>query len=151
MSINILDQRQDNVFGFEVEGKLTPGEFEDFLPDLESAVIKANNRLRLLIDVTKMKSAEIKSEWEAFEFLKRHIQDVEFIAIIGSHSWTKVMSEVLAGSIFVEAETRYFKTDEIDHAWAWLINAAHPNHIPIRKVIKSDKGLFTKYGSPDYI
>jgi len=151
MGINTLDQRQGNVFGFEVAGKLTPQELEEFLPNLETAVIEANNRLRLLIDVTKMESADVKSEWEAFEFLKKHIQDIEYIAIIGAHSWTKVMSEVLAGSIFVEAETRYFKTDEMEHAWTWLINAAHPNHIPIRKVINSNKGLFTKYGSPDYI
>ncbi len=151
MGINTLEQRQANVFGFEITDKLTPEQLQEFLPLLERAVIDANNRLRLLIGVTKMKGADIKSEWEIFEFLKQHIQSLEYIAIIGAHSWTKVMSEVLAGSIFVEAETRYFKTDEIDHAWEWLVNAAHPNHIPIRKVISSNKGLFTKYGSPDYI
>ena len=118
---------------------------------MEAAVLKASKRLRLLINVTQMQGANIKSEWEIFEFLKKHMQDIEYIAIVGAHSWTKIMSEILAGSVFVEAETRYFKPDEIDHAWAWLVNAAHPQHIPIRKVINSDKGLFTKYSSPDYI
>jgi len=151
MGINALDQRQKNVFGFEVTGKLTPEELQEFLPAMETAVLEADKRLRLLIDVTEMKGANIKSEWEVFGFLKKHIQDVEFIAIIGAHSWTKVMSEILAESIFVEAETRYFKPDEIDHAWTWVLNAAHPQHIPVRKVINSNKGLFTKYGSPDYI
>jgi len=151
MGINVLEQRQGNVFGFEITDKLTPEQLQKFIPLIERAVIDANNRLRLLIDVTKMKGANIKSEWEIFEFLKQHMQSIEYIAIIGAHSWTKVMSEVLAGSIFVEAETRYFKTDEIDHAWEWAVNAAHPSHIPIRKVINSDKGLFTKYSSPDYI
>jgi len=151
MGINTLDKRQNNVFGFEVIGKLTPEELQGFLPVLERAVIDANNRLRLLVDVNQMHCANIKSEWEVFEFLKQHMQSLEFIAIVGAHSWTKVMSELLAGSIFVEAETRYYKTDEIEHAWEWLINAAHPNHIPIRKVIDSDRGLFTKYNSPGYI
>jgi len=151
MGINTLDRRQKNVFGFEVTGKLTPEELQEFLPNMEMAVIEANNRLRLLIDVTEMQGADIKSEWEIFEFLKKHMQGIELIAIVGAHSWTKVMSEILAGSVFVEAETRYFKPDEIDDAWTWLVNAAHPQHIPVRKVINSDKGLFTKYGSPDYI
>lgn len=151
MGINALDRRQNNVFGFEVTEKLTPEQLQEFLPNMERAVADANNRLRLLIDVTKMHGANMKSEWEIFEFLKKHMQDIEYIAIVGAHSWTKIMSEILAGSVFVEAETRYFKPDEIDHAWAWLVNAAHPQHIPIRKVINSDKGLFTKYSSPDYI
>jgi len=118
---------------------------------MEAAVLEANKSLRLLINVTRMQGANIKSEWEIFEFLKKHMQDIEFIAIVGAHSWTKVMSEILAESIFVEAETRYFKPDEIDQAWTWLINAAHPLRIPVRKVINSGKGLFTKYGSPGYI
>ena len=118
---------------------------------MEAAVLEANKSLRLLINVTRMQGANIKSEWEIFEFLKKHMQDIEFIAIVGAHSWTKVMSEILAESIFVEAETRYFKPEEVDHAWTWLINSAHPLHIPVRKVINSDKGLFTKYGSPGYI
>ena len=151
MGINELDRRQKNVFGFEVIGKLTPEELQEFLPNMETAVIEANKRLRLLINVTQMQGANIKSEWEIFEFLKKHMQDIELIAIVGAHSWTKVMSEILAESIFVEAETRYFKPDEIDHAWTWLLNAAHPQHIPVRKVINSDKGLFTKYGSLGYI
>ncbi len=151
MSITALDHRPNNVFGFEVIEKLTPKELQEFLPKMEEAVLKANKKLRLLINVSQMHGVNIKSEWEIFEFLKKHMQDIELIAIIGAHSWTKVMSEILAESIFVEAETRYFKPDEIDHAWEWLIKAAHPQYIPIRKVIRSDKGLFTKYGSPDYI
>ena len=151
MSINALDQRQNNVFAFEVKGKLTTEELQVFLPNMEKAVLEAKKKLRLLINVTEMQSANIKSEWEIFEFLKKHMENIEYIAIVGAHSWTKVMSEILAESIFVEAETRYFKPDEIDGAWTWLLNAAHPQNIPVRRVINSDKGLFTKYGSPDYI
>ncbi len=151
MGINALERRQRNVFGFEVTGKLTPGEQQEFLPNIETAIDESKKKIRLLINVTEMQGANIKSEWEIFEFLKKHMEDVELIAIVGAHSWTKVMSEILAESVFVEAETRYFKPDEIDGAWTWLLNAAHPKNIPVRRVIDSDKGLFTKYGSPDYI
>ena len=151
MSINALDPGQKNIFGFEVTGKLTPEELQEFLPNLEKAVLEANKKLRLLINVTEMQGANIKSEWEVFEFLKKHMRDIELIAIVGAHSWTKVMSEILAESVFVEAETRYFKPAETDDAWTWLVTAAHPQHIPVRRVIDDDRGLFTKYSSPDYI
>lgn len=151
MTIEKYEPTHENVFGFAIEGKLTKEDMQNLLPELEEAVKKAHKKLRLLIDVTEMHGANVKSEWEIFEFLKHHVPDVEYIALIGAHSWTKVMSEILADSVFIMAETRYFKTAEIDDAWTWLNTAAHPKHIPVRKVIASDKGLFTKYGSPDYI
>jgi hypothetical protein len=118
---------------------------------METAVRTAKKKLRLLIDVTEMQGADIKSEWEVFELLKKHMEDIEYIAIVGAHSWTKVMSEILSGSIFTNAETLYFKPDEIEAAWNWIFNAAHQENIPVRRVINSDKGLFTGHGSPDYI
>lgn len=151
MPINKLHHEHTSVFGFEVDGKLKTSEIEEFLPELEAAVKQADNKLRLLVDVTKMEGANIKSEWEIFEFLKHHIKDIEYIAIIGAHSWTKVMSEVLTDSVFIMAESRYFKPEEAEDAWKWLTGAPHPAHIPVRKVIYSDKGLFTKYSSPGYI
>ena len=151
MSIQQIYHEHTSVFGFEITGKLTPGEIEGFLPEMEKAFKEANKKLRLLVDVTKMDGADIKSEWEIFEFLRKHIKDVELIAIVGAHSWTKIMSEILAESIFVGAPTVYFKTEEIEPAWKWLTTAPHPKHTKVIRYVDSDKGLFTKYSSPDYI
>jgi DNA topoisomerase VI subunit B len=151
VGINKLHHEHTAVFGFAIEGKLSTEEIEGFLPEMEQAVVQANKKLRLLVDVSNMHGSEIKSEWEIFEFLKKHIKDIEYIAIVGSHSWTKVMSAILVESVFVEAKTRYFKTEEIEYAWEWLTKATHPQHIPVRRVINSNKGIFTNNSSPDYI
>jgi len=151
MPVTKLHHDHTSVFGFAIKGKLTREELEAFLPELEKAVAQAGRKLRLLVDVTEMHGSDIKSEWEIFEFMKHHIKDIEYIAIVGSHSWSKVMSAILVESVFVEATTLYFKPDEIEAAWGWLTGAPHPKHIPVRRVIDSDKGLFTKYSSPDYI
>jgi len=151
VGIRKLYHEHTSVFGFAITEKLTTEEIEGLLPEMEQAIAQSKKKLRLLIDVSEMHGADIKSEWDIFEFLKKHIGDIEYIAIVGSHSWTKVMSEILVESVFVEVETRYFKTDEIEFAWKWLIESAHPVHIPVRRVIQSDKGLFTKYSSPGYI
>ncbi|MBU0570498.1 MAG: STAS/SEC14 domain-containing protein [Candidatus Omnitrophica bacterium] len=151
MGIEKIHHEHTSVFGFKITDKLTTGEIKTFLPEMEDAFSRAHNKLRLLIDVTEMHNAGLKAEWEIFEFLKKHIKGIEYIAIVGAHSWIKIMSEVLADSIFVMAETRYFEPEETEDAWTWMTKAIHPRHIPVRRVIRSDKGLFTKYGSPGYI
>ncbi|MCK5450541.1 MAG: STAS/SEC14 domain-containing protein [Candidatus Omnitrophica bacterium] len=151
MGIQKIQHEHTSVFGFEITGKLTTMEIEEFLPEMEKATSAADKKLRLLVDVTKMEGANIKSEWEIFEFMKKHLKDIQLVAIIGAHSWTKVMSEILAESVFVEAPTVYFKSEEIEHAWKWLTTAPPPKHIKVERYVHSDKGLFTKYSSPDYI
>ena len=151
MGIKKIEHEHTNVFGFEISGKLTAREVEEFLPEMEKAVGEANKKLRLLVDVTKMQGANIKSEWEIFEFLKHHMKDIQLIAIVGAHSWTKVMSEILAESVFVEAPTLYFKPGETENAWKWLTTATAPTHGRVQRSSNSDKGLLTKYSSPDYI
>ena len=151
MGIQKIHHDNTSAFGFEIDGKLTTGEIEAFLPEMEKAVSLGNGKLRLLVDITKMHGANIKSEWEIFEFLKKHIKDIQLIAIVGAHSWTKVMSEILSESIFVEAPTLYFKPNEIEHAWGWLTKAPGPKHVRVQRYVDSNKGLFTKYSSPDYI
>jgi hypothetical protein len=151
MGIQRIRHENTSAFGFEITGKLTTKEIEGFLPELEKEAEGQKGKLRLLIDVTKMEGANIKSEWEIFEFLKKHIKDIQLIAIVGAHSWTKVMSEILTESVFVEAFTLYFKPDQLEDAWTWLMKAPAPKHVQVRRYIDSDKGLFTKYSSPDYI
>jgi len=151
MGIQKLHHEHTSVFGFGITGKLSTSEIEEFLPEMEKATQDANKKLRLLVDVTNMEGANIKSEWEIFEFLKKHIKDIQLVAVVGAHSWTKIMSEILAESIFVEAPTAYFKPEEIEKAWEWLTTAPPPKHVQVVRYIDSDKGLFTKYGSPDYI
>jgi len=151
MSINKLSISHGAVFGFEITGKLSANDFEAFLPEIEKAIAASKKPLRMLLKTDEMHGADVKSEWEAFSFLRKHVADLELIAIVGVHPWEKTMSEILASTIFVEAETRYFSSDEFEDAHKWLQTAAHPKHIPVRKVISSDKGIFTKYSSPNYI
>ncbi len=151
MGIQKIHHEHSNVFGFEITGKLTAKEIEEFLPELEKAVEDANKKLRLLVDSTKMTGAKIKSEWEIFQFLKKHMKDIQLIAIVGAHSWTKVMNEILIESVFGESPALYFKSEEIEEAWKWLTTAVSPKHVRVQRYVDSDKGLFTKYSSPDYI
>jgi hypothetical protein len=151
MPINTLDLASPHLFGFSVEGKLTADDVKSILPELEKAIKLANKKLRLLVQLTDMENAKLKSELEVFSFLKHHVGEIELIAIVGAHSWSKVMCEALSSSIFVLADSHYFKSNELEGALEWLRTAAHPSHIPVRKVIDSPDGLFTKYASADFM
>jgi hypothetical protein len=151
MPIQRIRHENTNVFGMKIEGKLTTKDVQAFLPQMEKAVQDTKGKLRLLVDVTQMHGANIKSEWEIFEFMKHHIKDIQLIAIVGAHSWTKIMSEILSESIFVDAPTLYFKPEEIETAWQCMIKAPAPKFVRVRRYIESDKGLFTSHGSPDFI
>ncbi len=151
MPVERICHENTNVFGMKITGKLTPEEFQGFLPELEKAIANTNGKLRLLVDIIDMHGASIKSEWEIFEFMKHHIKDIQLIAIVGAHSWTKFMSEILSESIFVDAPTLYFKPEEIETAWQIMIKAPAPKFVRVRRYIESDKGLFTSHGSPDFI
>lgn len=150
MPISIINQANTHIFGFSVVGKLTSEDVQSIIPHLEAAIKPAKNKLRLFVQVTDMENAGLKSEWDVFSFLKQHVTDLELIAIVGAHGWEKTMSEVLSSSIFVLADTRYFEKDESEGAMQWLRTAAHPSHIPERRVIDSSQGLFTKYGSTNF-
>ena len=151
MPIQRISHENTNVFGMKIEGKLTSKDVQDFLPQMEKAVKDTKGKLRLLVDVTGMHGANIKSEWEIFEFMKHHIQDIQLIAIVGAHSWTKIMSEILSESIFVDAPTLYFKPEELETAWQFLMKSPPPRFIRVRRYVENDKGLFTGHGSPDFI
>ncbi|MDP8264629.1 MAG: STAS/SEC14 domain-containing protein [Candidatus Aceula lacicola] len=151
MSIKRIHHENTNVFGFEIIEKLTTNEIDNFLPSMEKAIEDSNGKLRLLINVTKMKNADIKSEWETFEFLRKHVHDIQIIAIVGAHSWEKVMSEIISESIFAETPTLYFKPEDIENAWGFLMKAPPPKYVHVSKYVESNKGLFTKHGSPHYI
>ncbi|MDD4202593.1 MAG: STAS/SEC14 domain-containing protein [Candidatus Omnitrophica bacterium] len=151
MPIKKIEQNYPNVFGMDFEGKVSPQEIDEFLPQLEAAINKADHKLRLLVDVCKVKGMHIRADWEMFEFLKHHVHDIEFIAIVGAHSLDKLMSEIFSESVFNEAETLYFEEKDIEHAWQWIQKASHPKNQPVRRYVDSDKGLFTKYSSPNYM
>lgn len=151
MGIQRIRHENTNVFGFKVIDKLSTEDIEDFLPEIENAIRDTNGKIRLLIDLTQMHGADIKSEWDIFEFLRTHVHDIQLIAIVGAHSWEKIMSEIVSGSIFVEAPTLYFTAENIENAWQFLMKAPPPQHVRLQKYVQSNKGLFTSHGSPNYI
>lgn len=119
--IERLKESGEKGFGFKVTGRATAEEVEAFLPQIESAIRDRGKRtLGILADLSAMQGAEWKARWDEIGFLSKYAGHVERVAVVGAGKWENVKSEVLAGTVLIQAETRYYPSSEILHAWHWV-------------------------------
>jgi len=115
---------EKEIVAVKVSGKLTDKDYQDFLPRLTTLIHKYGP-LSLLIELEDFHGWEPKALWDDFKFGKQHQQDFKHIAIVGQHIWEKWMS--VFAKAFVDADTRFFKQDQMQDAWDWLRRADDEN------------------------
>jgi hypothetical protein len=119
--IERLKESEGRAFGFRVAGRVTAEEVEAFVPQIEFAIRERGKRpIGLLADLSAMRGAEGKARWEEIRFLAKYAEHIERVAVVGAGKWEDVKAEILAGTVLVQAETRYYPTSEIQHAWHWV-------------------------------
>jgi SpoIIAA-like len=112
---------EGRAFGFRVAGRVTAEEVEAFLPQVESAIREhGKHPIGILADLSGMRGAEWKARWDEIRFLARYGEHIARVALVGAGKWEDVKAEVLAGTVLVQAETRYYPASEIEHAWHWV-------------------------------
>lgn len=119
--IERLKESGDKALGFKVTGKVTAAEVEAFLPQIEFAIKDRGKRtLGILADLSAMKGAEWKARWDEIKFVSKYADHIARVAIVGASKWEDVKAEVLAGTVLIQAETRYYPGSDILHAWHWV-------------------------------
>jgi hypothetical protein len=147
--IERLTQSEGQVFGLKVTGKATAEEVAAIETQLEFAVAKRGKRpIAILADLSEAHGADWKGRWEEIRFLSKYADHVERLAVVGAHAWEEVLAACLAATILLRAETRYFRSSEIQHAWHWAKTGRHADDVPVRQ-IQPAKGLMGGY-APEY-
>ena len=119
--IERLKESGEKGFGFKVTGEVTAEEVTAFLPQIEFAIEDRGKRtIGILADLSAMRGAEWKARWEEIKFLSKYAEHIERVAVIGAGKWEDVKAEILAGTVLIQSETRYFPSSEILHAWHWV-------------------------------
>lgn len=119
--IERLRESDDKAFGFRVSGTVTAEEVEAFEPQLEQAIARRGKRsIGILADLSALQGVEWAARWEEIQFLGRHAGQIERVAIVGASKWEEVKAEILAGTVLIQAETRYYPGAEVLHAWHWV-------------------------------
>jgi hypothetical protein len=119
--IERLKESGEKGFGFKVTGRVTAAEVEAFLPQVEFAIKDRGRRtIGILADLSAMTGAEWKARWDEIRFLSKYAEHIERVAVVGAGKWEDVKAEILAGTVLIQAETRYYPSSEILHAWHWV-------------------------------
>ena len=99
---------------------MTAEELEAFEPQLEQAIARRGNRtIGILADLSAMEGIEWAARWEEIRFIGRHAEHIERVAVVGAGKWESVKAQILAGTVLIQAETRYYPDADILHAWHW--------------------------------
>lgn len=125
--ITIEHDRRDYLV-CRVGGKLTKGDYDAAVPELENALRLRPDKLRLMIVLEGFLGWEIGALWEDLKFDVRHRNDFGRIAVLGERrleAWGTVLSKP-----FIGAEMRFFDIEERDAARAWLLDESPAGETP---------------------
>jgi hypothetical protein len=146
--ISKLQESNESAFGFEIVGKLTAQDVSALTDQIDLVVASRTKPIGLLADLTRMDGADWTARWDEMRFLQRHSNHIARLAIISDDEWEGVKEMLVVASAFLAAQTLYFHSSEILHAWHWVKMNNVDESMPIR-VVYPGKGLFQDY-TPEY-
>jgi len=136
-------------FGFKVIGRLTAEDVSDVSAQIDGVLAAHNGHLGLLVDLSSMEGATWSARWDEMRFLQRHTERIARMAVISNDDWQEIAEMILVATAALQAQTLYFHSSEIHHAWHWVKNNKHDEEMPVR-VMFPGKGLFQDY-TPEYM
>ncbi|MGA9495128.1 MAG: STAS/SEC14 domain-containing protein [Terriglobales bacterium] len=147
--IERLKESSGAAIGFKVVGRITAEEVKAFEPQIEFLVRERKERpIGILADVSQMEGADWKARWSEMRFLQKYTDHIARMAVVGADKWEEVVAIVLAGTAVLQAETRYFTSQEMAAAWEWVRTSKNADRVPVRTMY-AGTGLFKDY-IPEY-
>jgi len=147
--IERLKESEGAAIGFKVVGRVTGDDVKAFEPQIEFLIAKRKQRpIGILADLSQMEGADWKARWDEMRFLQKYTSHIARMAVVGADKWEEVVAIVLAGTAVLQAETRYFTTQEMGAAWEWVRTSKNADRVPVR-TISLASGLFKDY-VPEY-
>jgi hypothetical protein len=148
--IEALQQSSPAAFGFKVTGKLTADDLAAIAPHIEAAIASNHGKpIGLLADLTTMHGATWSARWDELHFLRHHTDHIARFAIVCDIDWQQVSEMAVNTVAGIQAETRYYLSTELAHAWQWARSGPDDDGIPAR-VLYPGRGLFGDY-TPEYV
>jgi hypothetical protein len=128
-------------FGFAVHGVLTDADTADLNTQLDHLIGNYKKPIGVLADLSRMEGADWAARWHEMRFLERHTNQIARLAIVGASDWEELATMLVVATAALQAQTQYFNTSEILHAWHWVKMLKHDEEMPMR-VLFPGKGLF---------
>ena len=147
--IERLKESAGAAFGFKVTGRLTAEDIKGIESQIEFFIAERKKHpIGILADVSAMEGADWKARWDEMRFLQKFTNHIARMSVVGAHKWEEIVDLVITGAAVLQAETRYFQSSELEHAWQWARGARIAEHVPVR-VISAGTGIWKDY-HPEY-
>jgi len=115
--IQKLAESTGNVIGFKAIGEITASDYLKLEPEVRDLVEKEGN-VRMLIDLTEFQWEKMEAWLQDLEFGYKFHNKIAKMAIVGNKTWEKWMTALARP--FYARDAKFFYTNDIDKAWAWL-------------------------------
>jgi hypothetical protein len=148
--IERLRESGGSAFGFKVSGHIGAADVKGFEPQIEHAIAERKHKpIGLLADVSEMEGADWGARWDEMRFLQKYTNHIARLSVVGAHKWEEIGALIITGAAVLQAETRYFESSELVHAWEWARGARIADQIPVR-TISAGTGIWKDY-QPEYM
>jgi hypothetical protein len=117
MAIKLSDKGTGRVVEVEMIGKLTHGDYLEFMPELDRLVQKCG-KLRVLFEMIDFHGWDTAAAWDEIKLDIKHFNHLERMAMVGDKKWEKGLT--FFARPFTTAEVRYFDRADIAAARTWL-------------------------------
>ena len=117
MATHLTVTNEGRILEVHVSGKLTHGDYEQFVPAFER-LVKRHGKIRVLFEMADFHGWDAGALWDDIKFDVKHFGDIERMAMLGDKAWEKGMSTFCRP--FTTATIRYFDHTAIEDARAWL-------------------------------
>ena len=147
--IERLKESHGSAIGFKVTGRLSAEDTASVAQQIEFAMTLHKRPLGILADLCEMEGASWAARWQEMRFLQRHSDHIARMAVICDDPWHEISEMVLIATAVLQAETLYFHSSEILHAWHWVRMNKLDERLPTRS-LHTGNGLFQDY-TPEYM
>ena len=115
--IEKLAESSGNVVGYKAIGVITATDYLKLEPEVRDLVEKEGN-VNMLIDLTDFEWEKLETWLQDLEFGIEFHKKIQKLAIVGNRTWEKWIAHLARP--FYARNVKFFHSDNIDKAWAWL-------------------------------
>ena len=114
--IEMLPESSGRAVGAKFSGEVTHEDYTAFLPQVQS-VMAEQGKIRFLLLAEDM-HWDLRGLVDDLRYTVTFASNVERVAIVGDRTWQRLQTAIV--DHLIRTEMRFFPTDQIQKAWAWL-------------------------------
>ncbi len=112
-----MAESSGNIVGYKAVGTITDADNKKLETEVKALVEKQGN-IRTMFDMSQFKWEKAEAWGSDLKFGSEFKNKIDKMAIVGDKTWEKWFTHI--AKHFYAHDAKYFKSADVDKAWAWL-------------------------------